>query len=335
MNSQALAYTPEVERETAAIRERLSIVVDEKKWRIAAPYVAEINRLKREKNAIILAHNYQPSDIYFGVADVTGDSLKLAQEAAKTTADVIVQAGVYFMAETAKVLNPDKTVLIPDPKAGCSLADAITAADIALLREKYPGVPVVSYVNTSAEVKAASDVCVTSGNAIKIVKAMNVPKLIFLPDEYLAKYVASKCPETEIIAWKGHCEVHELFTPEYIREIRAEHPGVVVLAHPECAPDVLLESDFVGSTAQMQDYVTEKHPPRVVLITECSMSDNVYAENPDLEFIKPCQLCPHMQLMTLPKILHSLQTMTHEVKIEKAIQEKALLSIQKMLDLSK
>ncbi len=335
MNSQALAYTPEVERETAAIRERLSIVVDEKKWRIAAPYVAEINRLKREKNAIILAHNYQPSDIYFGVADVTGDSLKLAQEAAKTTADVIVQAGVYFMAETAKVLNPHKTVLIPDMHAGCSLADSITAADIALLRQKYPGVPVVSYVNTSAEVKAASDVCVTSGNAIKIVKAMNVPKLIFLPDEYLAKYVASQCPETEIIAWKGHCEVHELFTPEYIREIRAEHPGVVVLAHPECAPDVLAESDFVGSTAQMQDYVTDKHPPRVVLITECSMSDNVYAENPDLEFIKPCQLCPHMQLMTLPKILHSLQTMTHEVKIEKAIQEKALLSIQKMLDLSK
>jgi len=335
MQTSVLEYTPEVERSTEAIRARVAPVLEEARWRRAAPYIAEINRLKKEMNAIILVHNYQTPDIYFGVADVTGDSLKLAQEAAKATADIIVQAGVHFMAETSKILCPDKIVLMPDMDAGCSLATSITAADIALLREKYPGVPVVSYVNTTAEVKAASDVCVTSGNAIKIVKALNVPRIIFLPDEYLGKYVAAQCPEVEVLMWKGHCEVHEKFTPEYIRELRAEHPGVTILAHPECAPDVLAASDYVGSTAQMQDYVVQKRPQRVILITECSMSDNVYAENPDLEFIRPCQLCPHMQRITLPKILHSLQTMTTQIEIDPVIQKAAFRSIQNMLDLSK
>ena len=335
MTTTALAYTPEIERATAAIRARVAPVIEEARWQRAAPYIDAINRLKKEKNAIILAHNYQTPDIYFGVADVTGDSLKLAQEAAKSTADIIVQAGVYFMAETSKILCPDKTILIPDAKAGCSLAESITAADVALLREKYPGVPVVSYVNTSAEVKAASDMCVTSGNAVKIVKAMNVPRIIFLPDEYLAKYVAAKCPEVEILMWKGHCEVHERFSASYIQELRAEHPGVVILAHPECDPDVLAASDYVGSTAQMQDYVTDKKPKRVILITECSMSDNLYVENPELEFIRPCQLCPHMQRITLPKILHSLQTMTTQVEVDPAIATAARRAIQNMLDLSK
>ena len=240
----------------------------------------------------------------------------------------------FFRRLMAKVLNPHKTVLIPDTKAGCSLASSITAADVQLLRQKYPGVPVVSYVNTSAEVKAMSDVCCTSGNAVKIVNALGADRVIFLPDEYLANYVASKT-DVEILAWKGHCEVHERFTPEYIRELRVEHPGVTILAHPECPPEVLAESDFVGSTAQMSDYVTNNQPKRVVLITECSMSDNVYAENPQLEFIRPCQLCAHMKTITLPKILHALETMTHQVTIDPAVQAPALRAIQKMLDLSR
>lgn len=332
MTPTALAYTPEVERETAEIYDRVAKVIDARAWRHAAPYIAEINRLKKQLNAVILAHNYQTPDIFFGVADVTGDSLKLAQEAAKLDADIIVQAGVYFMAETAKILNPDKKVLIPDMKAGCSLASSITPADIQLLREKYPGVPVVSYVNTTADVKAVTDVCCTSGNAIKVVNALGVDRVIFLPDEYLASYVASKT-DVQILSWKGRCEVHERFTPEYIRELRAEYPGVMILAHPECPPDVLAESDFVGSTAGMVDYVQREQPPRLVLITECSMSDNVYATNPNLEFIRPCQLCPHMKTMSLEKILYSLQTMTHEVIIDPAVQKAAKCSIDRMLEI--
>lgn len=334
MNLSSLAYTPDIERETAGIHERLMPVVNDRQWKYAAPYISAINQLKKEKNAVILAHNYQIPEIFYGVADITGDSLKLAREATMANADVILQAGVYFMAETSKILNPDKTVLIPDSDAGCSLAASITAADVELMREKYPGVPVISYVNTSAEVKAVSDICCTSGNAVKIVNAMGTDRVIFIPDEYLAKYVASQT-DVEIIPWKGRCEVHERFTPEYIRELRAEHPGVTILAHPECNLDVLNESDFVGSTAQMSDYVSDRQPPRVILITECSMSDNVYAENPQLEFIRPCQLCQYMKAITLPKILHSLKTMTHEVKIDPAIQKPALRSIEKMLEVGR
>lgn len=334
MGMPTLAYTPEIERKTADIRTRISTVVDEQRWRYAAPYIAEINRLKKELNAVILAHNYQVPEIFSGVADITGDSLKLAQEAAKSDAAIILQAGVYFMAETSKILNPDKKVLIPSTEAGCSLASSITAADVELLRQKYPGVPVVSYVNTTAEVKAVTDVCCTSGNAIKIVNALGADRVIFLPDEYLAKYVAAHT-DVEIISWKGHCEVHERFTPAYIRELRAEHPGLIVLAHPECDEDVLAECDYVGSTAQMADYVTQQQPPRLVLITECSMSDNVYAANPHLEFIRPCQLCQHMKTITLPGILHSLKTMTHEVTIDPAIQKAALRSIERMLEIGR
>ena len=332
--SAALAYTPEVAQEMASVRSRLGPVMDDRHWEHAAPYIAAINALKKEKNAVILAHNYQVPEIFFGVADITGDSLKLAQEAAKSDADVILQAGVSFMAETSKILNPDKTVLIPSLEAGCSLASSITAADVRLLREKYPGVPVVSYVNTTAEVKAETDVCCTSSNAVKIVNALGVDRVIFLPDEYLGKYVASKT-DVQIISWKGRCEVHERFTPEYVRELRAEHPGLTVLAHPECDTAVLDECDFVGSTAQMADYVGEKQPPRLVLITECSMSDNVYAANQNLEFIRPCQLCPHMKTMSLQNILYSLQNMTHEVTIDPAVQKAALRSIERMLELSK
>ena len=332
------AYTADVEKETAAIRTRIAAVTDDQRWQHAAPYIAAINRLKKEKNAVILAHNYQVPEIFSGVADITGDSLKLAQESAKSGAAVILQAGVYFMAETSKILNPDKTVLIPSLEAGCSLASSITAADVRLMRQKYPGVPIVTYVNTSAEVKAESDICCTSGNAVKIVNAMRDEtgqnSVIFLPDEYLAKYVASKT-DVNIISWKGHCEVHERFSPEYIAELRAEHPGLVVLAHPECDSGVLEASDFVGSTAQMADYVTQKQPPRVVLITECSMSDNVYAANPHLEFIRPCQLCPHMKKITLENILYSLENMTHEVTIDPAVQKPALRAIQRMLEVGR
>ena len=326
-------FTPDVERQTAHIYDKVSKVIDEKKWRYAAPYILEINRLKKERNAVILAHNYQTPDIFYGVADIVGDSLKLAQEATKTTADVILQAGVYFMAETSKILNPQKTVLIPDMRAGCSLASSITAADVRLLKETYPGVPVITYVNTSAEVKAESDICVTSGNAVEIVNKLNVPEVIFLPDEYLAKYVATKV-KTKILMWKGHCEVHEKFTPQYIAELRAEYPGLTVIAHPECPPEVISASDYTGSTAQMSTYLDKEKPARVVLITECSMSDNLYATNPNIEIVRPCQLCPHMQVITLPKILHSLQTMTHQVEIDADISARAKKAIDRMLELS-
>jgi quinolinate synthase len=330
---QELKFSPAVEKETAHVYERISRVIDEKRWQFVAPYIVEINRLKKERNAVILAHNYQTPDIFYGVADIVGDSLKLAQEATKTTADIIVQAGVYFMAETAKILNPDKMVLIPDTSAGCSLATSITPDDVALMRAKYPNATVVSYVNTNADVKAVSDICVTSGNAEKIVEAIDSDEIIFLPDQYLANYVATKTKK-KIYAWKGACEVHERFTGAYIRELRAEHKGITILAHPECPPDVLLESDYVGSTAQMSNYIDDKQPQRVVLITECSMSDNVYASNPNLEFIRPCQLCPHMQRIDLPKILHSLQTLTHQVEIDADISKRARRAIDRMLELS-
>src|SRR5438067_9695280 len=263
-------------------------------WRILADDIAAILKLKREKNAVILAHNYQTPDIYHTVADIVGDSLALAREAAHTDAEVIVLAGVHFMAETAKLLNPEKTVLIPDTRAGCSLAESITAADVRLMRERHPGVPIVTYVNTSAAVKAESDICCTSGNARKVIESLGAPKVIMLPDEYLAQNVARET-EVEIVTWAGHCEVHERFTANDIRQRRAGHPGIVVLAHPECPPEVVAEADFAGSTAAMIDYVDKERPARVVLMTECSMSDNVAAQHPGIEFIRPCNLCPHMK----------------------------------------
>jgi quinolinate synthase len=301
-------------------------------WRILADDIAAILKLKKERNAVVLAHNYQTPDIFHTVADIVGDSLALAREAARTDADVIVLAGVHFMAETAKLLNPAKTVLIPDLEAGCSLAASITAADIQLLRQRHPGVPIVTYVNTSAAVKAESDVCCTSSNAKKIVEALGVPRVIMLPDEYLARNTAAQT-KVEIIAWKGHCEVHERFTPEDIKSLRESHPGITVLAHPECPPEVIAECDFTGSTAAMADYVGKERPARVVLLTECSMSDNVALQYPDLEFVRPCNLCPHMKRITLPKIRHSLETMNHEVTVDPVIAERARRTVERMLAL--
>jgi quinolinate synthase len=306
--------------------------VPEIEWPALAVDIAAILKLKRERNAVVLAHNYQTPDIFHTVADIVGDSLALAREAARTDADVIVLAGVHFMAETAKLLNPAKTVLIPDLEAGCSLAASITADDIKLLRQRHPGAPIVTYVNTSAAVKAESDVCCTSSNAKKIVEALGVPRVIMLPDEYLARNIAA-LTKVEIIAWKGHCEVHERFTPEDIRSLRESHPGITVLAHPECPPEVIAECDFTGSTAAMADYVGKERPARVVLLTECSMSDNVALQYPDLEFVRPCNLCPHMKRITLPKIRHSLESMTHEVTVDPAIAERARRAVERMLAL--
>jgi quinolinate synthase len=301
-------------------------------WPVLAEDIAAILKLKRERNAVVLAHNYQTPDIFHTVADIVGDSLALAREAARTDADVIVLAGVHFMAETAKLLNPGKTVLIPDTKAGCSLAESITAADVRLLRARHPGVPIVTYVNTSAAVKAESDICCTSGNAKKIVEALGVPEVIMIPDEYLARNIAAQT-KVKIIAWKGHCEVHERFSADDVKNMRANYPGVVVLAHPECPPDVVAECDFTGSTAAMADYVGQKRPPRVVLLTECSMSDNVAIQYPDLDFVRPCNLCPHMKRITLGNIRHALETMTYEVTVPAEIAAPARRAVERMLEL--
>lgn len=295
------------------------------------PTINAINKLKKEKNAIILAHNYQRPEIYHGVADIVGDSLALAKEAKNTDADVIVMAGVHFMAETAKLMSPNKIVLMPNMEAGCSLADSITVVDIELLREKYPDVPVVTYVNTSAEVKAASDITCTSGNAVEVIESLGVGTVIMIPDEYLAKWVATQT-SVKIIAWKGHCEVHEKFTAEQLNAWRNTEPGLVIIAHPECSPEVLKAADFVGSTAKMSDYVKDNQPKKVLMVTECSMSDNVSVENPNVEFVRPCNLCPHMKKITLDNILHSLETMEPEVKIAPEIISKARESVERMMN---
>jgi quinolinate synthase len=325
-----LEWNAEVERDTAHLYERIKTVVPSVEWPFFAPYVRAINAVKKERNAVILAHNYQTPEIYHCVADFVGDSLQLAREATKVKADVIVQAGVHFMAETAKILNPDKTVLIPDTRAGCSLAEAITADDVRLLRERFPGVPVVTYVNTSAEVKAESDITCTSSNALQVVESLGVDKVIFVPDQYLAKYVASQT-KVKIIAWKGSCEVHERFTGDELALIRANDPSVQIVAHPECPPDVIAEADFTGSTAHMIDWVRKNKPKRVVLVTECSMADNVQAELPDVEFTRPCNLCPHMKRITLPNILDSLLQMKEEVAVDPVIAEKARRAVERMI----
>lgn len=329
-----LRYSPAVERATAGIYERVRHVIPEIEWPVHAPYIAAILRLKRERNGIILAHNYQTPEIYHGVADLTGDSLALAREAARTDADVIVLCGVHFMAETAKLLNPRRTVLIPDLEAGCSLASSITPSDVRLLRQRYPGVPVVSYVNTSAAVKAESDICCTSANAVEVVESLGADRVIFLPDEYLGRYVAGQT-KVELILWKGHCEVHERFSASDIRSLREQYPGVTILAHPECAPEVLDEADFVGSTAGMIRYVGERLPGRIAMITECSMSDNVAVEFPQLEFVRPCNLCPHMKRITLPKILEALESNRHVIEIDPDVAARARQSIERMLQLGK
>ncbi len=328
----SLEWTPEVEAATAHLYERVKTVIPAIEWPFFAPYVKAINELKRVRNAVILAHNYQTPEIYNCVADVVGDSFQLAREAGKTDADVIVQCGVHFMAETSKILNPEKTVLIPDSRAGCSLATSITAADIRALRLKHPGVPVAVYVNTTAEVKAEADICLTSGNAVAVVESLGVPEVMVLPDQYLAMWIASQTA-VKIISWHGACEVHERFTGAELRAYREADPDVVILAHPECPPDVLAEADFTGSTAKLADYVKVRKPRKVVMITECSMADNVMAEAPGTEFVKPCNLCPHMKRITLPKILESLVHMRDEVTIDPVIAARARLSVERMVNL--
>ncbi len=328
----SLEYTPELAKTTAASYDRVKSVLPAIEWPVHAPYVAAINDLKIKRNAVILAHNYQTPEIYHCVADITGDSLALARRAVETDAEVIVLAGVNFMAETAKLLNPEKTVLIPDERAGCSLAESITAEDVEGLRQKYPGVPVVTYVNTSAEVKAASDICCTSGNAVEVVESLGAERVIFLPDEYLAAYVAQQT-DVEIISWQGHCEVHERFTAEELEDYRRSYDDLTIIAHPECPPDVLKVADFVGSTAQMTAYVQSKRPPRVLMVTECSMSDNVAADISDVEFIRPCNLCPHMKRITLKNIHQALETLEPRVEIEPSVAEKARRSVERMLAL--
>jgi quinolinate synthase len=314
----------------AQLYDRVKRVIPPPEWATFEDDVDAILDLKRRRNAVILAHNYQTPEIFHGVADIVGDSLLLAREATKVDADIIVLAGVHFMAETAKLLNPEKIVLIPDMAAGCSLADSITPADVRLMRQRYPGAPVVTYVNTSAAVKAESDICCTSGNALKVVESLGAERVIMLPDEYLAQNIA-KQTGVKIIAWKGHCEVHELFTADDVRQIRENHPGVTVLAHPECPPEVVAEADFSGSTAAMADYVENERPPRVVLLTECSMSDNVAVLHPDVEFVRPCNLCPHMKRITLKNIRHALETNQHQVTIDPAIAAPARRAVERML----
>jgi quinolinate synthase len=328
----SLEWNEQVGRETAPLYARVAKVIPPVEWPFFAPYVRAINALKKERNAVILAHNYQTPEIYNCVADFVGDSLQLAREATRVDADVIVQCGVHFMAETSKILNPDKTVLIPDSKAGCSLASSITGADVRLLRHRHPRVPVVAYVNTSADVKAEVDICCTSSNAVEVVESLGTESVIFVPDQYLAKYVAGQT-KVKIIAWKGACEVHERFTADELRRYREGDPSLQIIAHPECPPDVLAESDYTGSTAGMIDWVRKNQPKRVVMVTECSMADNVQAELPDVEFVRPCNLCPHMKRITLPKILDSLVYMKEEVMVDPAIAERARRSVERMVNL--
>ncbi len=332
----SLAFTPDVDRVTHPIWEKVKSRVTPLEWRLQAPLIAAINDLKKQKNAVILAHNYMTPEIFHGVGDFVGDSLGLAREAAKSDAAVIVQAGVHFMAETSKVLCPDKTILIPDPLAGCSLASSITGADLRLIKQRYPGLPIVTYVNTTAEVKAETDICCTSANAVQVVEHIarewGVDRVILIPDEFLARNVARQT-KIGIIAWQGRCEVHERFNREDILELRAAYPGAEILAHPECPTEVLEEADFAGSTAAMNDYVMQRKPRQVVLITECSMADNVACDAPDTEFVRPCNLCPHMKRISLENIHQALLYDRFEVRVEEAIAVRARLAVQRMIDM--
>mgnify|MGYP003323275547 CR=1 FL=1 len=329
-----MEFTTQVKIATDPIYQKVSKSIPEIEWATHAPYIYKINKLKKEKNAVILAHNYQTPEIYHGISDFSADSLALAIEAAKTEADIIVMCGVHFMAETAKLMSPDKKVLIPDMQAGCSLAESITGSDVRMLKEKYPGVPVVSYVNTSADVKAESDVCFTSANAVKVVESLGNDKVIFLPDHYLANYV-QKNTKVKIISWQGTCMVHEKFTGKEVEDIKKENPDIKVIAHPECPPDVISASDFAGSTSTMVEYVKEKQPKKVLLVTECTMSDNVQVENPNVQFIKPCNLCPHMKKITLNKVYDCLKNETNEIKIGHNIAEMARKSVLRMAEIGR
>ena len=325
-----LEITAEIKRETDPIYKKVSKVIPKIEWAFHAPLIHKINMLKKEKNAVVLAHNYQTPEIFHGIADIAADSLALAVEAAKTKADIIVLCGVHFMAETAKLMNPNKKILLPDMGAGCSLASSITGKDVRMLKEKYPSVPVVTYVNTSAEVKAESDICCTSANAVKVVESLGVDKVIFLPDQYMAKYVQSKT-KVQIISWVGTCIVHEKFSAQEIEDIKKQNPEIKVLTHPECPPEVIAASDFTGSTSGMSRYVKNNQPKKVMLVTECSMSDNVQVDNPNVQFIKPCNLCPYMKTISLPKVLDCLEKETNEILIPEIIIKKAQRAVERMV----
>jgi len=327
-----LKWNDDVRRETAHLYERVRHHIPEPEWPLYAPYIAAINRIKKERGAVILAHNYQTPEIFHCVADIVGDSLQLAKEATKVDEDIIIQCGVHFMAETSKLLNLEKTVLIPDMKAGCSLSESITGADVRLLRERYPGVPVVTYVNTSAEVKAETDICCTSSNAVQVVESFGVDTVLCIPDEYLAQNVANQT-DVKILTWKGHCEVHERFTAEELLAYKAADPEIQIIAHPECPVEVVEAADYAGSTSGMINYVRDRRPPKVLLVTECSMASNIEMEVPDVEFVKPCNLCPHMKRITLPKILDSLCEMKEEVLVDPAIAARARMAVERMVNL--
>ncbi len=333
-----LTYDSGVKARVDHLYDTVKDVVTPMEWPTFAPLIDAILRLKEERGATILAHNYMTPEIFNCVGDITGDSLKLAQVAAEADEDVILQAGVHFMAETAKILSPNKTVLIPDMDAGCSLASSITGADVQRIKAAYPDLPIVTYVNTSADVKAWSDICCTSSNAVQVVESVakqwGVDTVIMIPDEYLAKNVAAQT-DIKILTWKGSCEVHEMFTPEDIDDLRAAHPDAIILTHPECPPEVMAKADFAGSTGAMARYVKDKSPNKAILITECSMSDNVAVENPGVQFVKPCNLCPHMKRITLKSIYEALRDMKHEVEVDPVIAKKARASLQAMLDLPK
>ncbi len=331
---QTLEYTSAVAEATEHIYERIKDSVPRFEWEMHAPLVAEINRLKKLRNAVILGHNYMVPEIFHGVSDYTGDSLGLSERARDTEADIIVFCGVHFMAETAKILNPGRMVLIPDLDAGCSLSESISAEDVRLLKQRYPGVPVVTYMNTPAAIKAESDVCCTSANATAVVESLGTDRVIFLPDEYLARNVA-KQTDVQVIAWHGRCMVHEQFTVDEIRAYREQFPGIEVIAHPECSPEVCEEADFVGSTSGMIGYLDRARSNHVIMVTECSMSDNVQEAHPELQFVKPCTICPHMKKITLERTLASLRNLEHEVLVPEHIRVRALAAVERMIEIGR
>ena len=332
--SQEMQFNSEVQEATDHLYKKIQNTVPEIEWPLMAPYIYEINKLKKEKDVTILAHNYQTPDIFYGVADIVGDSLGLAIDGAKVKTEKILMCGVHFMAETAKIMSPEKKIILPDMRAGCSLAESITGEDVRNLKKQNPGVPVVTYVNTTADVKAETDICCTSANAVKIVESLNVNKVIFLPDEYLANYVSTKT-DVEIITWKGKCEVHEQFKESDIHELRKRYPELEVVAHPECPPEVISASDFTGSTGAMIDYVKKTKVKNIFLVTECSMGDNIKAENPNINFVKPCNLCPHMKRITLQSILNSLKSDINYIEIDSNVISKARNAIERMIAVGK
>jgi len=328
--SQEMQFNETIKNATANLYKKIENAIPEIEWPLIAPYIYEINKLKKEKDVTILAHNYQAPEIFYGIADIVGDSLGLAIDGSNVKTDKILMCGVHFMAETAKIMSPEKNVILPDFSAGCSLAESITAQDVREMKKKYPGVPVVTYVNTTAEVKAETDICCTSANAVKIVESLDVDKVIFLPDEYLAKYVATKT-DVKIISWKGKCEVHEQFKESEIHELKKRYPELAVVSHPECSPEVISASDFTGSTGAMIDYVKNTKAKDIFLVTECSMGDNIKAENPEINFVKPCNLCPHMKKITLVSILNALKNNTNFIEIDPEIISKSRAAIEKMI----